>query len=463
MKFSSIKAASSVVEEVHNVLSQKHVKKVFRLGSDIVNEINPFIDNPTWMTGARALLGVGKILVNEADYYSDDFFNNGEWLQPYSTDFNPLIIKLLSKFPQTVIKTSEENVVIKLVTVDNVKIAWTSNTKLKSISPDLYVKSEHIDQGREIIKHLLWEHFKGKPLVMHKGSQMVSSYEESKIAFEIDDTFNPLPSEQATRYASYLTRCFNAGVHRSVMLYGSPGTGKSTMARTLVDILKLRSFRIRVEDIRSLDNKTLFEAINIFEPDAVILDDFDRTHQQAMLLETLEFFQRHVKLVVATVNEMNSLDDALLRPGRFDELMLVERMDEGVVKKTLGQYVDGFDLVKNWPIAFIQEYCKRRRFMDLDEAANAMIELSSRVKNLSKYDAAQLWSQLEPSNAHDDSVDQNVPDTDQPGDDVPSTMPSVRSSSVSGSPSYSLAEMFDYAFANKRTGRKKRTKGFTKR
>ena len=54
-------------------------------------------------------------------------------------------------------------------------------------------------------------------------------------------------------------------------IFGPPGTGKSTMARTIVENLGMKSFRIRVEDIAHIETSAVFEAISIFEPDAVIL------------------------------------------------------------------------------------------------------------------------------------------------------------------------------------------------
>jgi hypothetical protein len=70
-------------------------------------------------------------------------------------------------------------------------------------------------------------------------------------------------------------------------------------------------------------------------------------------------------------------------------------MDEKVIKHMLGDYVDGYEDVKDWPIAFIQEYKQRRRFMGTEEAANSMTELAKRVKRLDKYrDDSDTWQGL---------------------------------------------------------------------
>jgi hypothetical protein len=367
--------------EMKNVLNIGRVKKVFRVGTEIFGACKPFIEKPTLWNAMWATLSVGKVFVDDVEIWADAYFDGDEWINPYSRDFNQTIVDVLSKFKYETLRTSEENTMIRLIDIGGVNVGWTFNTKLNAID-HIYIETEKLDKGRAIIKKLLWEKFKDNPVVMRYNKRTLSGSDESKVIFEVDDAFQPLPSEKATEYSSYLKNCLDHEVPRSVMLYGPPGTGKSTMARTIVNRLDLRSFRIRVEDISGLESSTLFEAISIFEPDAVILDDFDRTSAQAQLLETLEFFQRHVKLVVATVNNMELLDQAILRPGRFDELILIDRMDDNVIKHVLGTYVDGFDTVKDWPIAFIQEYVKRRRFMSPEGAILATAELAERVDHL---------------------------------------------------------------------------------
>ena len=373
------------VKEAKDVLNTSSVKKLFRVGTEIFNAAQPFAEKPSIWNAGRLVFNVGKAMAEEAELWSDDFFESDNWIAPYSRDFNATIMSVLSKFTYQSLRTANENTFVRLVDLNGCNAGWTFNTKTNNYD-SIYVEIDKMDIAKAEISRLLWELFKDQPLVMRYNKQANTRLpDDPKIVFEIDDAFHPLPSAKAISYTTYLKRCLDAGVSRSVMLYGPPGTGKSTLARTLISNLGLRSFRIRVEDISGLENGTLFEALEIFKPDAVILDDFDRASSQASLLETLEFFQRHVKLVVATVNNKDSLDEAILRPGRFDELVLIDKMDEEVVKKILGDCVDGFEIVKNWPIAFIQEYVKRRRFMDSSEAASSTIELANRVKRLEKY------------------------------------------------------------------------------
>jgi len=374
-----------LVEEVRRFLSMHKVKRAFALGTQLFEAATPFLDKPSWWTAGKATFSMGKLMVEDVETYNEDYFAGDEWTEPYSQDFTQTLLHVLQKFPYEKIKTSEENTFIRLLALPNgIKIGWQYTGRLHLVD-SIYVETERVDEAKTFIKKLLWEQFEGKSLVMRKNNRLVLKDNEARVVFEEDDAFESKQSKRAVDYATYLKKPLAAGVPRSVMFYGPPGTGKSTLARTIVELMGLRSFRIRIADLGQLDNSTLFEALNIFQPDAVILDDFDRTHHQAQLLETLEYFQEKVKLVIVTVNNKKKLDDALLRPGRIDELVLIDKMDEEVVQHVLGDYADGFDLVKDWPIAFVNEYVVRRTYLNKEDAADSVRELATRVKKLEKY------------------------------------------------------------------------------
>jgi len=372
---------TGVLDELSQYLSIGTLKRAVTLGTKVGEAMSPFLEKPTWWSGARSLFSLCTVLIEDVEVWADDYFSGDEWSQPYSTDFNQNLLKVLQKFPYERIKTTENNTYVRICTLPNgVKCGWTYITNSRLVD-HIYVETARLDDAREYIKQLLWEQFQGKSLVMRKNNRALLT-SDPRVVFEVDDVFESRLSRRATDYAAYLKRPLSENVPRSVMFYGPPGTGKSTLARTIVELMGMRSFRIRIGDLDGLDNSTLFEAISIFEPDAVILDDFDRAHGQAALLETLEHFKQKIKLVVVTVNDRRKLDDALMRPERIDELVLIDKMDEEVVKHVLGKYVDGFDQVKDWPIAFIGEYVNRRRFMDPAEAAESVKELALRVEEM---------------------------------------------------------------------------------
>lgn len=373
------------LRQVQLYLSSTRVKRLFVLGTELFGAMSPFLEKPTWWAGAQSIFGMGKIMVEDSEVWSEDYFATSEWCEAYSSDFTQTLLSVLVRHPYERFKTSEEHTFIRICTLPGgIRCGWTYRGRQQNVER-IYVDAQHLDAARAYIKAQLWEQFSGKSLLMRKSdrSGMFTSRAEEHIIFEIDDDFQSKLSARAVSYAEYLKRPLAEGVSRSVMFYGPPGTGKSTLARTIVELMGLRSFRIRISDLQSLDNGTLFEAINIFEPDVVIMDDFDRAHAQGDLLETMEFFQEKVKLIFTTVNNRGRLETALKRPGRIDELVCIDKMDAEVVHHVLDEYDDAFELVKDWPIAFINEYVKRRKFMDPDEASRSMVELTERVNELS--------------------------------------------------------------------------------
>jgi len=345
-------------------------------------------------TAIVSVADTAKKFAEHFETWASSYFDNANWTIPFDSDLSRLIITSLQGLPSQTLVTSTEGVNIRLVEFDGIKLGWieslirTSNNDYSSTSVYVETNKLPIQEIKQKLGDLIWKRFGNESLVMY--AQRVYQNDHStgtNICVEIDKNFPPLPSKQATEYSAYLAPFIANNIPRSVMFYGPPGTGKSTMARTIVDSLKLNSFRIRVDDLSSINYTTLFEALSIFRPDVLILDDFDRCDNQSSLLELVERFQQIIKLTIATINHRNSLDEALLRPGRFDELVYVKHLDECAIKNVLGpKNIDAFELVREWPIAFIQEYVKRRMFMEPEKAEASIMELAERVDRLSKFD-----------------------------------------------------------------------------
>lgn len=348
-----------------------------------------FADSPTWWNGIKSGMIMLKELSDDQEVWAYDYFDDDDgWIEPFNRDFNGAFLKLLTGYGHSDIKTSSDNLIVRLHDVDGITFGYILNVRAMIKVDKIYCRAEQRMAARELLQKLLWKQYGDQSLVMRRSDRSnAMNSDEDRVVLEVDQVYKSMSSKRATEYATYLKRCIDAGVHRSVMLYGPPGTGKSTMAKTIVESLNLRSFRIRVGDAGGIDTNTLFESVNIFQPEAIIFDDFDRAHNQENLLETLEHFHNKVKLIIATVNRRDSLDEALLRPGRFDELECIRVMDEDVVKKVLGEENhDVLETLKEWPIAFIQEYVKRTAFMSKEESLQSVEELAERVDRLSEFD-----------------------------------------------------------------------------
>lgn len=175
-----------------------------------------------------------------------------------------------------------------------------------------------------------------------KFDDVAGNYEAKESLMEIVDFIkNP---EKYSR--------FNAKMPKGILLYGSPGTGKTLMAKALAGEAGVPFYAVSGSDfvqvyaglgagrIRTLFNKAKKSGksvIFIDEIDAIGKrrmggnmrgsDEGDRT-LNALLTEMSGFAEDSGTVVVAATNRIDTLDSALLRPGRFDrqiEVMLPDR------------------------------------------------------------------------------------------------------------------------------------------
>ncbi|WP_243136949.1 ATP-dependent metallopeptidase FtsH/Yme1/Tma family protein [Alkaliphilus serpentinus] len=156
-------------------------------------------------------------------------------------------------------------------------------------------------------------------------------------------------------------RRYGARMPRGVILYGPPGTGKTLMAKALASEAGVDFMAVSGSDfvqiyvgvgaarIRSLFKKASEKkkcVIFIDEIDALGKkrdrgmggsDESDRT-LNALLTEMSGFKDNDGIIVLAATNRLDTLDDALLRPGRFDRQIEVGLPDLQARREILELY-----------------------------------------------------------------------------------------------------------------------------
>lgn len=151
-------------------------------------------------------------------------------------------------------------------------------------------------------------------------------------------------------------------VNRSYLFYGEPGVGKSYSCKYIVKKHNLRTIFLPIEKINAISNSMFCEIIDIFAPDAMVIDDIDRLGDNAKMLAVLEEACENVKLFMASANNISNLDKALLRPGRFDSIIEIKNTDKNVILSILGIYHKYLDELVCFPAAYVKEYVKLRNF-----------------------------------------------------------------------------------------------------
>jgi len=171
-------------------------------------------------------------------------------------------------------------------------------------------------------------------------------------------------------------------IPKGVLLLGPPGTGKTLLARAVAGEAGVPFFSISGADfvemfvgVGASRVRDLFEQAKKNAPCIVFIDEIDAVgrHRGAglggghdereqtlnqLLVEMDGFEQNSGVIVIAATNRPDVLDPALLRPGRFDRHIVVDRPDvkgrEGIfrvhtAKLPLGKDVDLEVLAKSTP------------------------------------------------------------------------------------------------------------------
>jgi cell division protease FtsH len=154
-------------------------------------------------------------------------------------------------------------------------------------------------------------------------------------------------------------------VPRGVLLVGPPGTGKTLLARAVAGESGVPFFSISASEFIELfvglgaaRVRDLFTEAKKSAPAIVFIDEIDavgrsrgaglgggndeREQTLNQLLSEMDGFDRtDLVVVIAATNRPDVLDPALLRPGRFDRRVLVDRPEMVARQAILGVHVKG--------------------------------------------------------------------------------------------------------------------------
>lgn len=390
-------------QDFKNFCNDARTQKVVRLSSGIAEKIVPFLTKPKFSTLLTTTIGIAQVFADEYIFYADDFFTPRKW-ETFSTDaLNNLLLESISDsgLPITTIKGLDKDVLIKIVSLPQTEIGWQLRHGKEVNDINFLIGTR--EEVYKLINNYVWTKWGSKPLLLERKTSFKNNSaepNESELSFKFDNLVAPLPSKKASDIANRFTKAFAVNENRSLMLVGPPGSGKSTMARQIATELSLHTFRVKVSDLNNHAD-SLYEIVDIIKPEVIILDDFDRDCGSSYLLDVISYIRQNVKLLIATVNNSDVIDDALLRPGRFDEIEYIDTINDEVILDILGpEHSQLFDDVKTWPVVYIQELKRRLKWLSEEDAKCSLLELAERVNKIKSYTFKENnLSQLHSDNA----------------------------------------------------------------
>jgi len=198
-----------------------------------------------------------------------------------------------------------------------------------------------------------------------------------------------------------------AKIPKGVLLVGPPGTGKTLLAKAVAGEAGVPFFSISGSEfvemfvgVGASRVRDLFEQAKQSAPCIVFIDEIDAVGRQRgaglgggndereqtlnQLLTEMDGFEGNTGIIiVAATNRPDVLDSALLRPGRFDRQVVVDRPDFAGRSEILGVHAQGKTLAKDVDLDKIARRTPGFTGADLSNLLNEAAILAAR-RNLTE-------------------------------------------------------------------------------
>jgi cell division protease FtsH len=198
-------------------------------------------------------------------------------------------------------------------------------------------------------------------------------------------------------------KALGAAPPKGVLLFGPPGTGKTLLARAVAGEAGVPFFSVAgAEFVESLVGvgaariRDLFKRVNAVAPAIVFIDELDAAGRKRgsggggggtdereqtlnqLLVEMDGFDVSTGVVVIAATNRPDILDPALMRPGRFDRHITVERPDAEGRERILAIHASKKPLAPDVDLARLADRCPGFTGADLASVVNEAALLTIR-------------------------------------------------------------------------------------
>lgn len=255
--------------------------------------------------------------------------------------------------------------------------------------------------------------------VMNFGKSRARRYDEYNIKITFKDVAGADEAkqelEEVVEFLKHPKKYNDLGakIPKGVLLYGPPGTGKTLLAKAVAGEAGVPFFSISGSDfvemfvgVGASRVRDLFEQAKKSAPCIVFIDEIDAVGRQRgaglggghdereqtlnqLLVEMDGFGANEGIIMIAATNRPDILDPALLRPGRFDRQIVVDRPDIKGRQEILKVHVKGKPISPEVELGVIARRTPGFTGADLSNLVNEAALMAAR-KNKNKIDMPEM-------------------------------------------------------------------------
>lgn len=255
--------------------------------------------------------------------------------------------------------------------------------------------------------------------VMNFGKSRARRYDEDNIKITFKDVAGADEAkqelEEVVEFLKHPKKYNDLGakIPKGVLLYGPPGTGKTLLAKAVAGEAGVPFFSISGSDfvemfvgVGASRVRDLFEQAKKSAPCIVFIDEIDAVGRQRgaglggghdereqtlnqLLVEMDGFGANEGIIMIAATNRPDILDPALLRPGRFDRQIVVDRPDIKGRQEILKVHIKGKPISSEVELGVIARRTPGFTGADLSNLVNEAALMAAR-KNKNKIDMPEM-------------------------------------------------------------------------